>query len=215
MRSFQCEVTGLRRLSDALTREQKLQVVTLTELKDHLRIRHADQDALLQDLIEVAYDRLSGPDGSLVGCCLLHERYEAYLGSRARDIVEIPLRPLAASPSTVIEMVQAGGSYAPIVGGALEIADGAPFAEIRRVSGRLWPYTGLAHPRAYRVEFTAGFGTTRDSIPSGIRLAIKMIAGHWYANPEAVGTDGRQVGKELLYGLRYLLGQYMVHRDHS
>lgn len=201
----------LRLVSSPLTRAQKLAVVPVSDLQGHLRISHNDENGFLEDLIETAYNRMTGADGFLVGCSLLHERYECFLGSSVRDCVELPMRPVASDPAPVIQMVQGDGTYSAVVGNALEIAEGDIFSEVRRVSGRLWPYTGASNPRAYRIEFTAGFGATRDTIPMELRMAIRMLAGHWYANREAVG----KIGEQIAFGLRFLVGKHMVHRDHS
>ena len=55
----------LQRISDPLTQAQKLEVVSVDALKLHQRVAEDDEDALIGDLIEAAYDYLSGPEGWL------------------------------------------------------------------------------------------------------------------------------------------------------
>lgn len=65
--------------------------------------------------------------------------------------------------------------------------------------GRVFPAYGVAWPicrwqnNAVRVTFTAGYGTTPDSVPNAAKHAIRLLASHWYWNREAVGKVGDQV----------------------
>ena len=72
----------LRRISPAITREDKLRVVTVDQVKAQARVPLSDnsEDKLIESYIVSAYDYLSGPEGWLGRCCLLDEEWEDYVG---------------------------------------------------------------------------------------------------------------------------------------
>lgn len=61
---------------------------------------------------------------------------------------------------------------------------------VRPVPTATYPTTEAGRVNAVTVEFTAGYGTTAASVPKQTRLAILMLAAHWYENrePVVVGT---------------------------
>ena len=202
--------------STPLTESQKAAVVGVPELKRHLRVSGSEEDRDLVEYLATAYDFLSGPDGWLGSCCLLNEEWIAYsdaFGGAAP--FELPLRPIEASTLLGFDYLGSDGVYVPIVSDDYYLSRTGTFGQVYRQSfSSPWPYVGLPDRRAYRVRFTAGYGTTRDDIPSPIRQGIKMLAGHWYANREAIGEIGRTAGEEVPYGLKALCGRYRIGPDH-
>ena len=69
----------LTRISAPLTMAQKVAVVPVPEMRRHARISQLDDDRLLAEDIEAAYDFLAGEDGWLGRCCLLDETFAAYV----------------------------------------------------------------------------------------------------------------------------------------
>lgn len=205
----------LRLISTPLTQAQKLAVVPLAEVKLAARVTHTREDTLIQDDIEAAYDYLSGPEGWLNGCCLLEEEWEVFLPSSFSGTTAIPLRPVRDVPGMAFEWLQSDGTYLdgePTLI-SLSYRDGVTY--LAGTPNRRWPYIGSAHARAYRFTFKAGFGTTRESIPSGIRKAIRMLATHWFNTRETVSPEGKKPGEQVEFGLKNLAGRYRFHKDHS
>lgn len=205
----------LRRISTPLTQAQKLAVVPLAEVKLAARISHADEDSMLQDDIEAAFDFLHGPEGWLNGCCLLEEEWEAFLPSDFGRWFEVPLRPLVGGALTSFDVLQSDASYSAVDPAVFALLTRDGIASVQRASARAWPYFGDPAALAYRVRFKAGFGATRDAVPSVLRKAVRMLAAHWFVNRETVGAEGRKVGEDIRYGLRALAGRYRVSPDHS
>jgi uncharacterized phiE125 gp8 family phage protein len=58
------------------------------------------------------------------------------------------------------------------------------------------------------ITYTAGYGDA-DSVPEGIKAALKFMVAHWYENREPVvlGT----IATELPFGVKSLLDIYKVH----
>lgn len=206
----------LVRVSSLLDQNAKLGVVPLAEVKAQLRVTHTAEDGLISNAIEAAYDHLAGENGWLGRCCLLNETFTAYMPAAGRLLggnrdygVEIPMRPFVSV--TDFDWLQADASYLAVETDLyVTRAAAGDFACISRL-GSGWPYAGTS-PRGYRVTFVAGYGTTKESIPSPIRQAIKMLAAHLYAQRETVAE---KVGGEVLYGLRALAGRYRVAPDHD
>lgn len=53
--------------------------------------------------------------------------------------------------------------------------------------GQTWPSTTLRTVNGVVVRYVAGYGDAASDVPAGIKLAIKMLVGHWYENREATG----------------------------
>ena len=65
---------------------------------------------------------------------------------------------------------------------------------IRPAYGQSWPSTYDRY-NAVEVTFTAGYGTTRESVPLGIRHAILILAADWWTNREdvVIGTISSRI----------------------
>ena len=74
----------LRRTSTALTREHKLSVVSIADVKAQARELSNDEDALIGDYIEAAYDFLAGQNGWL-GRSMRRGRSESNRGEDASE----------------------------------------------------------------------------------------------------------------------------------
>lgn len=209
----------LRRISPALTRQHKLEVVSIEQMMAQVRLRNAsqsDRDQLADD-IEAAYDFLTGREGWLNGCCILNEEWEWYTSGPGCDLgFEIPLRPLVLDPAPTIEYLGTDGATYAAVDPAIYVltpADGIGF--FRKRQGKHWPTFFLRDTASYRIRFTAGFGELQEDVPSPIRKAIRMLAAHWWMQRETTGEPGRAVGEDVKYGLKSLAGRYRLHLDHS
>lgn len=71
-----------------------------------------------------------------------------------------------------------------------------------------WPMTQVGRANPVEVDWVAGFGPDAASVPEEIKLAIKMLVGHWYQQREPVG----QVGGIVEYHLKTLLS--VIHSGH-
>jgi len=205
----------LQLLSDPITKAQKLEVVPVSEVKRDLRITHGDDDASIGDDIEAAYDYLAGPEGWLGHCSLLEEEWELYLPAGVGRTFELPMRPLVGAQLSGFGYL-VDGVYEDVVTDHYFIRPAAGlFASVGYATGRPWPYVAAGVQRGYRLRFKTGFGTTKESIPSGIRKSIRLLAGHWNKAREAASDEGAVAGQEIPFGLRSLCGRYRISPDHS
>lgn len=59
---------------------------------------------------------------------------------------------------------------------------------ISRKPGAIWPPVPANMLGAIEITFKAGFGDTSSTVPDDLVTAVKMLAGHWHENREAVAT---------------------------
>ncbi|HEY4200049.1 MAG TPA: hypothetical protein VGM83_05775 [Devosiaceae bacterium] len=145
-----------------------------------------DDADYIDGLIEMAVDRLDGPNG-LLNRALISQVWKA---NYAAFPVEIPV-PLARC--TAIQSV----TYLDVNGAAQTLATPAyritglntDNARIRPVNGTAWPTT-CRDGEAVTVTFTSGFGADAEDIPGSIRHAILEAVARAYAYSEPV-IDGR------------------------
>lgn len=193
---------SLRRISDPLTREKKLSVVSVPDVKAQARITTNDEDGLIADYIETAFDYLSGPEGWLNGYALLEETFELKVPARSVScgFIELPMRPFLALVS--VERLDTGATYVPLLESAYSVLEQDVFDKLA--------LSDWGRGFSYRIRFKAGH--IRGSlVPSPLRQSINMLVAHWLNNRETVG----KVGSELEYGLKALARHYWIARDHS
>ena len=139
-------------------------VVTVSELKAHLRVDHSDDDALIEGLEAAAVAHLDGWTGVLGRPIRSQQwRQEFTSSERARlampDVTEITVEAFDAAGDAVTVastlMADYRGHWVEIVGG---------------------------HDKA-RVTYTCGMKATQ--IPAA-QMAVKLLVGHWYENRETV-----------------------------
>lgn len=175
-----------------------IEPTTVSEVKSHCRISDSSQDDRLdryiasarqyaeeyldRQLITATYrltlDRF--PNMSFFGMYKAMDSYAALYRDR---LITIP-RPPLASVSWVkyydIDYVQQTFDSSNYV----VDADGEP-GRLQLKVDKYWPVTAY-RVGAVQIQYVTGYGATADDVPQAIRLAIEMLAAHFYENREAV-----------------------------
>jgi len=150
--------------------------VSLAEAKAFLRIEHAEDDALIENLIGAAVEHVEQATGRQFMPA------EFMLTARCFD----PIVRLPRSPVLTVESVQyrdRAGNLQTLVENVDYLVDiAAEPATVEPVKS--WPTVG-DYPDAAQIAFTAGYAGDGGSpevfpIPQRARVAIKALTAHWY-----------------------------------
>lgn len=186
-------MTGAPRL--VMTAPPAIEPVGVDVLKDHLKIDHDEEDALLSGIVTAA--RTFCEDHT--GRALVNRGYSLYLdgwpGKSAlpwwdgvRDGADMPVlasqvnlpRPPLVSVEDIVLHADDDSS---------DIWDTARyFVDTAATPGRVVLRNGASPPQASRaangieIRFTAGFGAAASDVPETLREGIRRLAAHLYAN---------------------------------
>lgn len=142
-------------------------ILPLADAKEHLRVRHADDETLITALRDAACEYVERVSG-----VALAEADYLWEGSSFSRVSALPVRPVSAI-----------GSIAYTDGDGLA----AVYTGARIVNGAVFPAFGESWPSAYgyvAVTFTAG-----TTCPPDLLAAVKLTLGHLYAHRESVSPD--------------------------
>lgn len=92
---------------------------------------------------------------------------------------------------------------------AYEVDSDSVPALLTLLPGEYWPYVDLYRHYPLNVKYTVGYGDPED-VPIEIKLAIKLMIGHWYSNRENVMVSAGLTAVPLPQGAEDLL---WPHRD--
>lgn len=195
-----------------------VRLVTLAEMKQHLRVDHDDDNALIEAYMTAAERRIDGPS-SITGRAVRPQRLRVTMGGFS-DRICLPFPPLIS-----VERI----SYLDSNGDELEFAQSGQWrvigigneqgGEIVPEYGVEWPsLLATADPDLVRIDFTAGYYSARspddDVIPAELKHAAKLMVGDWYEfRPSTViGTTAAQhpLGAEMLIAAFRVPGAYVA-----
>lgn len=156
-------------------------VLTIEDVKAHLRVDHADEDALITGLIDAATAHLDGYNG-ILGRALVTQTWTVDFPT-FRNRLDIPLGPIQSATiqyydSTDVQRTLATSVYAVLSDGL------GPYVGLRY--NQQWPQT-YTRDDAVRITFVAGYGAAA-SVPVAIRAAMLLLIAHWYDNRAAVNV---------------------------
>lgn len=167
----------------------QLPVVSLDDMKLHLRVDHDDEDSLIDVLTTAAASWVA----DYVGRSLVETTLEVSLDCYPSDLsIWLPRPPLIEVESFTyvdsdgVDQVLADDQYVVDVS-----SDLAP--RVIPTYGISWPVMRY-QSAALRVRYTAGYARPgspdeRGLIPAPLVSAVKLLVGHFYRNREAVGDN--------------------------
>lgn len=182
--------------------------VSPVEAKAHLRVDHGDDDAVIASLIAAATDHLDGWTG-ILGRCLVEQEWRQDFDA-FRSCLPLPLGPVLS-----ISSVTVGG----------EVVDASDYALITDAGGR--SRVEISHIAAgsgpVSITYQAGYATipevpedpgppvvpaipAQSTVPPALKVAILLLAGHWYNHPEAVVTG--TIATALPFAVNALIAPY-------
>jgi len=155
--------------------DSAIEPITIDEAKKHLRIfEDIEENEYLLGLIRSARQYIE----TYCGISIISRTWELYLDAFP-SCIEIPeprlidVISITYSDTTGTEQTLAPTNY--------RVSGKRKYARIFESAGSTWPDTENFED-AVTVQFTAGFGATREDVPEAIKQAIKLLIGHWYEN---------------------------------
>lgn len=152
--------------------------VPLADLKAHLRVAHDDEDALIAGLGAAARRAVE----ARAGIALMPQTYRLVLDDAPQGVLLLPRGPVFAL--LAVAVVNREGVAAPV---DPSLYDFAPGLVATLASRGVFPRTELL-AGGYRVDFSAGFAGAA-AVPEELKLAVKMLAAHFYENREAAAPE--------------------------
>ena len=176
--------------------------ISRDEAKLHCRVEHDEEDMLIDSLIAAAVDYLDGPSG-ILGRAIIEQQWLLELDAWPSSLA-LPIEPVS---SVTVQYLDKSGTETDVPENQLVIID-APSARtvLEWVDGFQAPELSDAR-YPVKITLTAGFGVAAKEL-DGIKVAIKMMVGHWYDNRETV-VLGMSVA-ELPMAVSALLARYRV-----
>jgi len=183
-----------------------IEPIPTAEMKLHLRVDFADDDALIDSLVKASRQHLE----TITSVVMLSQSWKLIMDAFPdSDTIIIPLAPLISIDSfryidsSGIEKTFDSSNY-------IVDTDSIPGRLVLRDSA-IWPADMLQVVNGVVIEFKAGYGESASDIPEPLRQAIKLFAAHLYENREAVtALNSSQSLVELPMGVRYLIETYRM-----
>lgn len=154
--------------------------VTLEEMKEHLRLDGAEEDALIESLIASARQYAE----ALTCRQLVTATWRLTLDAFPAGCIVLPRPRLQEVLS--IQYVDAAGDTQTLAPELYQVDAESEPARLSPAFNTFWP--GTRHQmNAVVVTIRCGYGAAAD-VPAGVKTAIRMLAAHYYENREAA-TD--------------------------
>jgi uncharacterized phiE125 gp8 family phage protein len=180
--------------------------VSLEEAKLHLRVDHADDDALIELFLKAAIANAE----SFLGRRLIDQTLDAFLDAFPRGGIEVPYPPL----------IELQGLFYRDSAGNEQEADAATYivdassspARVSMPVGQMWPTT-QARQNAVRIRYRAGYLDQGVSPPVAnvepdIKVAILMNLGTLYNSRESIVVGSTPT--KMPWGAEELLRRHRV-----
>lgn len=154
--------------------------ISLAEAKQHLRVEHTEDDALIEALIIAAREHAE----TVTGRAFVTQTAECSLDCFP-CVITLPLPRLQQVESI---------TYLDDAGTTQILAPSVYRVDAKSEPGRIMPDYGQSWPttrpvmNAVTVRFVAGYGGP-EAVPEKLRSAMKLIIARWYENRTGAQTE--------------------------
>lgn len=189
-----------------LTSGPSAEPVSLAEVKAHCRVDGDAEDTLLASLALAARMHVE----RALGVALIAQGWSLFLDRWPdRAWVDLPLAPVIGVDA--VRLHRADDSFTTADAGLFQLDGAGARPRLARRDGGVWPLPGRA-VNGVEIAFTAGYGPTADDVPMPVRLAIKMLAAHWFEMREPVVIGGGDSATPVPMSVAGLLSPYRTVR---
>lgn len=181
--------------------------VTKSDLLTHVRVTEEDDEKILLLYAKAARRHLE----KTCGISMMLSTWSLYL-DYFPSFIEIPRLPLNSLSS--IKYRDTSSTWSTYVGVALgdnskvQIIDSDNYCEIRPAYGTSWP-SPTPIPECVWITYVAGYGSSQNDVPADLRLAVLMLASHYFENREA---SSQLDLRPLPFGVESLISPYNCQR---
>lgn len=175
--------------------------LSLVEAQLHLKGPESADDTLVSALIKAARVQVE----NYLHRALITQTRELKLDGFP-PVIELPFPPIIALTS--LKYTDVDGVEQTVSSGDLDIDTSSSPGRIRPAYSKTWPTSTRPGFNVVRVRYTCGYGTNGSDVDETIRLAMRLLIGHFYENREAVVLDGSPI--ELPLAVAALLNPYIV-----
>lgn len=174
-------------------------LVSLIDAKAHLKVRHNDEDDLIEAYIAAAQSHIDGPDGWL-GRAIGEQDLELRLNSFACTDIKLPFPEILGVTS--IKYLDDTG-----VEQTMDEADYEHYGRIvAPVWGGSWPTPGTGRERV-RIRYSAGY----EVLPDAIKAAVLLMVGDLYKSRETFVTGTVSAAVPMSMTVERLLQPFRVY----
>ena len=177
--------------------------VGLAEMKNWLKVDHAEDDTMIRGLIETArIEAETLTKQSFVNRTVLQTHADFPFDNK------LVLRAAPVSSVTSVIYSDADGSPQTFSSDDYRVVTDRVRPYIKLKTAIVWPTTEADNDTAVQVTMIAGFGATAGALPDNLRTAIQMIVAYAYENR----GDGRPVVRlaQVREVLMWILGPSMI-----
>jgi uncharacterized phiE125 gp8 family phage protein len=174
----------------------KIEPVSLAEVKEQLGIEDTRSDGLLSRRIVEARELVEAYTGRALLNQTREIRWDCFV-----DRHELP----SALAVTSVKYIDTNGVEQTVSSSDYTLDTYAFIPFVQSAYDVAWPYT-RREPNAVRIQFTAGYGSTVESVPALLREQIILLVGHW-TNFQQQGESGITVSR-IPYAIRDILDNY-------
>ncbi|MCB0190639.1 MAG: head-tail connector protein [Anaerolineae bacterium] len=162
------------------TVEPAAEPLSVSALKNHLRVDLSDDDELIAAYLEAARDYVE----KTTRRSLVTQTWRLSLdGWPACDEIILPRPPLQSVTSIVY--YDSEGASNTLASSAYDVDIDSEPGRVVLKHGESWPSTTLRPMNPVQVTYVAGYGLAAD-VPSYLVHLIRLLVSHWYENREPV-----------------------------
>lgn len=166
-------------LKTSLVTDAVIEPVTVSEVKNHLRVTDNSEDALIAGLITSARKYVE----QVTRRSLINQTWRLYIDDFPNsDSIELPFPPLVSV--THVKYYDENNTLQTLSGSIYQTDNRSTPGEIELTASGAWPATADEKVNAVEIEYIAGYGSSASAVPSPIRLAITHLVSHWFENRE-------------------------------
>lgn len=174
--------------------EPNTAILTREDVKVHLRVDSADEDTLIDGLIDSVTSYFDGYSG-ILGRALITQTWRQQFRCFGRKMV-LPVPPVQSVVS--INYYDNLGVNQQVSATNWQLLTAACGSWVEPKFNKIWPVP--APGSIITIDYIAG----GDTIPKAIKQAALLLIGHWFENRQAIGN----VGSELPMGVSALIAPF-------